>query len=462
MEENKKKGYEMDMCSGPIVGKMLVFALPLMCSSLLQLLFNAADIIVVGNCAGDNSMAAVGSNTALISLMTNVFIGLSVGANVMVSHYYGAKQQEALSRTVHTAMLLSVISGLLLTGIGSLGARQMLVWMKTPEAVLDLAALYLRIYFFGMPAMMIYNFGSAILRSVGDTRRPLYFLSIAGAINVALNLLFVIALEMDVAGVALATVISQCVSAALVVRCMLRAQGGIGIEWSKLAIDSDKLLRIMRIGIPAGFQGVIFSLSNVVIQSSVNSFDEIVMAGNTAAANIEGFVYVAMNAFHQTAISFTSQNMGAGRLDRIRRIARNGELCVFVVGAVLGGGMVLAGVPLLHIYSKDPQVIAAGMNRIMIIGTTYYLCGMMDVMVGVLRGMGYSVMPTVVSLLGACALRLVWIATIFQIAQFHTIKTIYLSYPITWAVTLLAHVVCYCIVCRRKSRQMQERINNIG
>lgn len=439
----EKKRYEIDMVNGPILKKMLLFTLPLMCSSILQLLFNAADIVVVGRFAGDNSLAAVGSNAALINLMTNVFLGLSVGGNVLAARDYGSGNDEELSKTLHTAMLLGIVSGLILTVAGVIFAPQLLKLMQTPENILPLASLYLRIYFLGMTAMMVYNFGSALLRSVGDTKRPLYYLVTAGVINVILNLVFVIVLHMDVAGVALATVISQCISASLVVRCMMREQGGIRLIPKKLRIHKDKLIRIVRVGLPAGFQGAVFSLSNVVIQSSVNIFGEIVVAGNSAAMNLEGFVYVAMNAFHQAAISFTSQNMGAGKKKRIGKILLVAEGCVIVTGVVLGWLIYGFGRPLLHIYSNSNEVIEAGMVRMAIILLPYALCGMMDVVVGVLRGIGYSVGPMIISLLGACGLRLVWIATIFRIPRFHNISTVYLSYPITWTITLLAQLLLY-------------------
>ena len=452
MARAKGPKYEMDMCSGPILSKLLVFAVPLMCSSILQLLFNAADIIVVGRYAGDNSLAAVGSNSSLINLLTNFFLGLSVGANVLVARYRGAKKDEETERTVHTAMLLSVYSGILLTVVGCIGARRILTWMQTPEEVLPLAALYLRIYFIGMTATMLYNFGSAILRAVGDTKRPLYYLSVAGVVNVILNLFFVIVCKLDVAGVAIATVISQCISAFLIVRCMMRAEGSIRLTLSALRIDRDKFVRILQIGLPASFQGMVFSFFNVIIQSSVNSFGAITVAGNSAAANIEGFVYVAMNAFHQAAISFTGQNIGAAKYERVNRILYIAEGCVLVVGAVLGNLAVLCGRQLLALYTNSAQVIDAGMIRMRVICSTYALCGMMDVMVGSLRGMGYAVMPMIVSLIGACGLRLIWIFTFFRMEAFHTRTSLYLTYPISWLITFLAHVACFVIVRRKMAK----------
>lgn len=453
-EQNKAVNkYEMDMCNGPILKKMLLFTLPLICSSILQLLFNAADIVVVGRFAGDNALAAVGSNTALINLLVNLFVGLSVGSGVLVAHYYGAKQDKELRQTVHTSILLGLYSGVILTVIGIVGARTILIWMQTPSGVLPLAAIYLRIYFLGMPAMMVYNFGSAILRSVGDTKRPLYYLTCAGIVNVILNLLLVIVFKMSVAGVAIATVISQYISAILVIRCLMRENGAIQLTLAKLHIDPDKFLRIIRIGLPAGFQGVIFALSNVVIQSAVNSFGETVVAGNSAAANLEGFVYVAMNSVYQATLAFAGQNLGAKQYKRIDRIVITGELFVLAVGVSLGMGMVFFGNELLHIYTDSPSVIQAGMDRLWVIAFTYYLCGMMDVMVGGLRGIGYSIMPMIVSLLGACAFRLIWLATIFTIPEYHTIQVVYWSYPISWILTFIVHVICF--MWARKHIKMQ-------
>ncbi len=453
MEEKQEKRFEMDMCSGPIMKKMLMFAIPLVCSSVLQLLFNAADIVVVGRFAGDNSLAAVGSNTALINLLTNLFIGLSVGVNVLTGLCYGAKQEKELTETVHTAMLLSIFSGLFLLVGGILSARVLLEWMQAPEEVIGLATLYLRIYFVGMPAVMIYNFGSAILRAVGDTRRPLFYLTAAGIINVILNLFFVIICRLDVAGVALATVISETVSGGLVFWCLMKEKGGIQLIPSRLRIYKDKLMKILRIGLPAGFQGIVFSLSNVLIQSSVNLFGATIVAGNSAAANIEGFVYVSMNAFHQATVSFTSQNMGAGKHERINRILLCGEICALIVGVVMGNACVIFGNSLLGVYSSSPEVIQAGLVRLKVVAATYALCGMMDVMVGSLRGIGYSIMPMVVSTIGACGLRILWLATIFQIPEFHRVQVVYYSYPVTWIVTLIAHVICFIWARRRISKR---------
>lgn len=450
-----KQARYVDMCSGSVLRKMIIFTLPIMLSGLLQLLFNAADIIIVGKFAGDNALAAVGSTSSLINLITNVFIGLSIGANVSAARYCGAKNTSGLKQTVHTAMLLSLISGIILMAVGLCFADKFLRLMQTPESIVGMAADYLRIYFCGMPFMMIYNFGNALLRAAGDTRRPLIYLFCAGVINVILNLIFVIVFHMSAAGVGLATAISQGVSAALIIRCLMREseETGLRLNLRRLKIHRDKLLSILKIGLPAGFQGTVFSLSNVVIQSSINLFGEAVIAGNSAAASIEGFVYMAMNSCHQSTLSFTSQNLGAGKYERINRILLCGLLCVVAVWAVLGLGVCMTlGKPLLSIYTSGSASIEAGARRLVYVCGTYFLCGIMDVMVGSIRGMGYSVTPMIVSLLGACGLRLLWIATVFQIEEFHTPDTVYLSYPVSWAITIAAHVVCF-FVCRHLLRK---------
>lgn len=448
----EKKNFEMDMVRGPVLKKMLRFSLPLMFSSILQILFNAADIIVVGRFAGDHSLAAVGSTTALINLLVNLFIGLSIGANVMAAKYYGARRNEALKETVHTAIAISLVSGVLLTVIGILGSRQILVWMQTPDEVVDLAALYLRVYFLGMTGVMVYNFGAAILRAVGDTKRPMYYLGLSGVINVVLNLIFVIPMQMDVAGVGAATAISQWVSAILIINCMRKEDGAMKLVLRELRIHGDKLSAIVRIGLPAGVQGMIFSLTNVMIQSSINSFGATIVAGNSASSNVENFIYFPMNAFYQATISFTSQNVGAKRISRIDKILTRGEMCAIGIGLITGL-LELAFAPfLLGIYSSSSAVVAAGMRRMRIIAPTYALCGAMDVMVGALRGMGYSVMPMLVSLVGVCGLRILWITTLFQMPQFHSLEMLYITYPVTWGVTATAHLITF-LVLRKKLRE---------
>ena len=334
-----------------------------------------------------------------------------------------------------------------------MSAHTLLEWMKTPEEVIDLSAVYLRIYFLGMIALMVYNFGAAILRAVGDTRRPLYYLTISGVINVVLNLLFVVVFHMSVAGVALATVISEVISALLVLRCLLKNDGMIHLEWKKLRIHKDKVIRILRIGLPASVQGIVFALSNVIIQSSVNSFGAVTVAGNSAAANIEGFVYVAMNAFYQTSISFVSQNYGAGKYERLNRIVICAQLSVFAVGFLLGNLAVVFGRPLLSLYTSNDVVIEAGMRRLYVISRTYALCGMMDVMVGALRGLGHAILPMIVSMIGACGLRLLWIFTFFQMEEFHSVFSLYMTYPVSWILTGGTHMICYLLIRKRMQKQ---------
>lgn len=441
------KKYEIDMCNGPLAGKILLFYFPLMLSGILQLLFNAADIAVAGRFAGNEALAAVGSTSSLTNLLVNLFIGLSVGANVLVARFYGAGQTDELKSMVQTAVATSVIGGVILVFVGFFVSKPALTLMGTPTDVIAHSVLYMRIYFAGMPFMMAYNFGAAVLRAVGDTRRPLYYLLIAGVVNVLLNLLFVIVFQMGVAGVAVATVISQAISAFLVLRCLIKTDSVYRLELRGIRIAKDKLAKMVQIGIPAGLQGALFSISNVLIQSSVNSFGKIAMAGNTAGSNLEGFVYTAMNAFHQAAISFCGQNYGAMKY---KRVAKSLFIClgfVTVVGLIMGSGAYLFAGTLLKLYSPDAEVIGYGILRMSYICIPYCLCGMMDVMVGGLRGMGYSIMPMIVSLTGACLFRVVWIYTVFQ--QYRTLECLYISYPISWGLTFLVHLACFAVVYRR-------------
>ena len=451
----QKGRYQIDMCSGTLWNKILIFALPLMASSMLQLLFNAADVVVVGRFAGKEALAAVGSNTSLINLLINLFVGLSVGTNVVVARDLGAGRKDNVSRSVHTSITLALISGLGLTLFGVVMVRQLLEWMSTPTDVIDLSTVYLRIYFLGMPANLVYNFGAAILRAQGDTKRPLYYLTAAGIVNAGLNLVFVVGFGMDVDGVAIATIISQYLSAILVVRCLMREEGALHLDLRRLGLKWRIVKRILQVGLPAGVQGVIFSLSNVVIQSSLNSFnDPVVVAGSAAAANIEGFVYAAMNAFYQTALTFTGQNYGAGQCRRVDRVLLLCESFSMVTGLILGNLAYLFGTQLAGIYAPgEPDVIAQALVRMCFICCPYCLCGFMDTMVGVLRGIGYSVGPMVVSLVGACGLRLVWVATLFPL--FRTPATLYLSYPVTWTITGLVHVGVFLFVRKRAYAKVQ-------
>ena len=441
----------MDMVNGPIFSQVVRYALPLMLSGILQLLYNAADVVVVGRFAGPTALAAVSSTGSLTALIVNVFMGLSVGTSVVVAQNYGANRFRDVSEAVHTAVAISLLAGVVVAVFGVLAAKPLLQLMKNPPDVIDQSALYMRIYFLGMPVNMIYNFGSAVLRAVGDTKRPLYFLTIAGVVNVLLNLFFVIALKMGVAGVATATVISQAVSMVLTIACLMRSEGSIHLDLKKLRLHKDKLVQIVRIGLPAGIQGSLFSISNVIIQASINAFGSTVMAANGAAGNLEGFVYVGMNAFHQAALSFSGQNMGARRYDRLNKILLACVGAVSVIGLALGMAAYLGSDFLLAIYTTEPDVVTIGKIRLLYLCVPYLLCGIMDVFAGQLRGMGASLLPTVVTIVGVCGLRILWVYTIF--AAMGTLEILYLSYPVSWAVTAAAHFVCYLILHRRLAQQ---------
>ena len=438
---------DVDMCNGPLVGNLLRFSIPLMASGILQLLFNAADIIVLGQFASSSAMAAVGATSSLNSLLVNLFLGLSIGCSVVMAHSYGAQDWRRVHDTVHTAVLLALICGAVLV-VASIPLLPILLrWMDTPADLLNQSILYMRIVFVGMPAMMLYDFGAGILRATGDTRRPLFFLTAAGITNASLNVIFVLVFQMDVAGVALATSISQYLSAFLILRCLSEPGTHYQLHPREMRICKPVLVQIIRVGLPAGIQSAVFSISNVLIQSSINTFGTLAVAGSTASSNIENFVYTAMNSVYQAALNFTSQNIGAGKKERIPLILRDCLMIVTVIGLVLGGLAVLFGRQLLSIYSSDPEILPYGLERIRVICLTYFLCGLMDVTCGVVRGMGAAVTPTIVSLTGACVLRIIWIYTIF--VAFHSLFVLYLSYPVTWVVTFAVHMICFSIFFRR-------------
>jgi len=437
----------LDMTQGPVFSQVIFFALPIMLSSILQLLFNAADTVVVGRFAGSEALAAVGSVGSLNNLIISLFIGLSVGANVLVARFTGSREIKNVSETVHTAVLLSLVGGVLLTVVGFTLARPLLHMMGSPDDVIDLAVLYVRILFLGMPVQMLYNFCAAVLRAVGDTKRPLYFLTIAGVINVILNLIFVILFHMSVAGVALATIISQAVSAWLVMHSLMLMDGPTRLNLRRLHFNPRMLREIIRIGLPAGIQSSVFSLSNVVIQSSVNSFGSVVIAGNAASSNIGSFIYQAMNTFQQAITCFAGQNIGAHKPRRILASMKACMVWAVIFGVVMGAGSCIWGEELLGFYSSDPAVIAAGMERQIIVCAPYFLCGMMDVMTGVLRGIGYSLLPMIVSILGACAFRILWVATVF--AAVPTLRCLMISYPVSWALTFVVLLILFIPIWKR-------------
>ena len=438
----------VDMCNGPLLGNIIRYTVPIILTGLLQLLFTAADLVVVGQFCGSDSVGAVGATNSIINLITNLFIGLSVGAGVMVAQGLGAGNERAVHRAVHTAIPLAAISGLLLTGVGIFAAPVFLRWMNTPAEFIHLSTLYVQVYFGGIVSTMVYNFGAAILRAAGDSRSPLLFLVIAGGVNVALNVVFVTAWDMDVAGVALATALSQTLSAGLVLWALSRRTDACRLEWRRMRMDRRALLRMLRIGLPAGIQGSMFSISNVMIQSAINEFGPIAVAGCSAAGSLEGFVYISMNALHQTALNFIGQNMGAGNYKRVRQVMGTCVASVTVIGLVMGGLLVLFGRPLLGLYVTDsPEAIEYGMTRLYFIGITYCLCGAMDVITGGIRGLGASFAPTLITILGVCGMRLAWIWWVLPLIP--TLEMIYLSYPISWIMTTAAQWIVYRMIRRR-------------
>lgn len=440
----QKAAKKMDICGGPLAKNILLYTLPLMASGMLQLLFNAADSIVVGRFAenGSAALAAVGATGALINLIINVLMGLAVGASVNVAHCWGAGDKRGVSEVVHTSIFTALVGGILVGAFGYFFSRQFLEMMATPDEIIELATVYMQIYFLGLPAMMVYNFAASILRSTGDTKRPLYFLVIGGVVNVALNLVFIIVLKMSVDGVAIATVISQLISAILCVVHLMRSKGPQKLMLRKLRIHMNRFKKIMLIGIPAGLQGTVFSISNVLIQSSINGFGHVFVTGNSAGSNIEGFIYTAMNSFYHTALTFVGQHIGARKFDRVRSVVKYSLLYVTVAGLFIGYLAFFFKVPLLKIYiPNDPQAVAYGAIRMTVICTTYFLCGAMDTFTGILRGLGSSISPMVISILGVCGFRILWIYTVFAIWPTPTV--LFLSYPISWAITIIADYIAY-------------------
>lgn len=446
----------VDMCNGPLFRNIVVYTLPIIATSVLQLLFNTMDLLVVGRYCGSTSVGAVGSTSAIINLLVNLFTGLSVGVSVTVAQGLGGNDRTRVEKAVHTAIPVAAMGGLLLTVIGLTCSRIFLEWMGNPAETIDLATMYMRIYFCGTLGSLVYNFGAAILRAAGDTLRPLIFLSSAGILNVVLNVIFVRCFHMDVDGVALATVISQYLSAGLVIVALMRRTDFCRLELKKITLDRIALGRILYIGLPAGVQGSLFSISNVIIQSSVNSFGAAAVTGCAAASNIEGYVYVCLNAFCQTTMNFTGQNVGAGKEERVHRIVGICLACVAVVGLSLSGLVCTFARPLLSIYITDcAEAIEYGVTKLFCICLPYFMCGMMEVMTGTLRGMGSSIASMFISVLGICGFRLVWIFTIFQIPAFHTLTWLFLSYIISWTGTFLVGLAVYFALQRSRKKKKE-------
>ena len=443
----KTSKYEIDMCNGSILDKLVSFSIPLMLSGILQLLFNAVDIIVVGQFTGNEALAAVGSTTALINVFVNLFIGISLGASVLAARFYATGQEKEMSETVHTSITLALISGIAMGIIGVIAAKGALELMDTPNNVLNLSTLYMRIYFMGMPFFMLYNYGAAILRAVGDTKRPLLFLIISGATNVVLNLLLVIQFHLGVAGVAIATVISQCISCILVLRCLYLSDGSYQLRFNKLGMKTRYVKQIFQIGIPAGIQSTIINFSNVLLQSSVNSFGSAAMAGYTAANNILGFLYVSVNSITQACMSFTSQNYGVRKFKRMDKVLLECLGLTVIVALVLGGGSYLFGAELMHIYTKSTKVIECGVDIMLYTTVTYFLCGIMDLLPGALRGMGHSTVPMILSVIGTVGTRIVWIYVIFPCHR--SLDFLFISYPVSWLLTIVMQVICFYFVRKK-------------
>lgn len=441
------KSFEIDMCSGTLMDKLISFSIPLILSGILQLMFNAVDIVVVGRFAGSESLAAVGSTTALINVFTNLFIGISLGSNVLAARYYAAGKEREMSETVHSSLTLALISGVLMAFAGFFFSRTALEWMGTPDDVIDLAALYMKIYFIGMPFFMLYNYGAAILRAVGDTKRPLLFLVVSGLVNAGLNMIFVICFHMAVEGVAIATVISQLLSCIMVLICLYRTQGCYQFRLSKLGLKGIYVRQIFQVGIPAGIQSTVINFSNVLLQSSVNSFGSVAMAGYTAANNIFGFLYASVNSVTQACMSFTSQNYGAGKTKRMDRVLIDCLILSCAVSMTLGCCAWFFGPQLLRIYTESSAVISCGVEILSFTTVTYFLCGIMDLIPGALRGMGRSAVPMILSIIGTVGTRIVWIFWIFPYHR--SLDILFLSYPVSWILTILMQVICFFIV--RKS-----------
>lgn len=446
----------IDMVNGPLFSSILRYSVPIMLTSVLQLLFNAADLVVVGRYCGSIYMAAVSATSSIINLIINLFIGLSVGAGVAVAHGLGGQKDDEVHRTVHTTIPTALAAGIVLTITGITFAEDFLTMMSTPASVLPHSATYMRIYFGGMVFSMLYNFSASILRAAGDTKSPLIFLSISGVVNVVLNFIFVTVFHMNVDGVALATIISQALSAVLVTITLMRRTDACKLSLLKIRFYKSQLLKIIRIGLPAGIQGCLFSISNVVIQSSINSFNsDAIMSGNGAALNIEGFIYVIQNSFHQAAVNFVGQNVGAHRFDRVKKVLFSCMGFVTVFSLIVGGAVWIFGEPLLSIYITDsPEAIAEGMVRLTYLAVPYFMCGLMDVAVGAIRGLGASVVPMLISILGVCGIRILWVYTIFQIPQYHTMPCLLSSYTISWTITFLCQSVAFFLVYKKKTRSL--------
>lgn len=449
---NQKSKYEIDMCSGSLMDKLVSFALPLMLSGILQLMFNAVDLIVVGRFSGSQALAAVGSTTALINVFTNLFIGVSQGTNVLAARFFASQQKEKMSDTVHTSIWLALASGLVMAVVGLVFSRGALLLMATPEDVIDQSVLYMKIYFLGMPFFMLYNYGAAILRAIGDTKRPLAFLVLSGVVNACLNVFLVVVFHLDVAGVAIATVISQMISCVLVLSCLVRAEGSYRLNLKAIRLNGWCAARIFQVGLPAGIQSTVINFSNVLLQSSVNSFGSTAMAGYTAANNLLSFMFASVNSVTQACMSFTSQNYGVRQWKRMNRVLGYCLILTSAVSLILGSCVYLFGPQILQVYTEDPAVISSAMEILSYTTLTYFLCGIMDLFPGALRGMGFSTAPMILSIIGTVGTRILWIYGLFPLHR--SLSVLFVSYPASWLFTVVMQAVCYLVLRKKLDRQV--------
>lgn len=447
----------VDFCTGALLGKIIIFTIPILLTGILQLLFSAVDMIVVGRFCGSASLAAVGATGSLTNLIIGLFIGLSVGAGIMISHAVGAGQKKEIDRVLHTSILSSIFIGIFLAIIGIAVCKPLLGLMGTPHDVIPKAAIYMRIIFAGMPFNILYNFCANMLRSTGDSLRPLLYLIISGITNVILNVLFVTLVKLDVAGVAIATVIGQGLSVLLIMIQLAKGTEHLKLKRRKMHISKPHLIKLMTIGIPAGIQGTMFSISNTIIQSSINTFGTVAIAGASAAGSIDGFLYISANSFYQSVITAVGQNVGAKKYNRVIKCTVICLLCAGVLSATLGLLARAFSAELLSIYCPgDAQAIASGQIKLNLLGNLYFICGFMEVLVGVIRGMGHSLTTMIVSILGVCGMRIVWIYTVF--AKFHTLQCLYISYPLSWLGVAIADAVILIIYMKRVHKQTTKAI----
>ena len=443
----------INMTEGPLAKQIFFVSLPLMLSNLLQVLFNISDVAIVGRFAGSTALGSVGSTSIFVTLFTGFLIGLGGGINVLVARYYGAGRAEDVKKTVGSSLIISLIAGVILLLVGLFGSPALLRTINTKPDLLPGAVMYLRVYFLGMPALALYNYGNAVFSAIGDTKKPLIFLAIAGVLNVILNLFFVIVCHLSVVGVALASAISQCVSAGLILHALTKVQDSYALHLREVKFDRTIGQRVLVLGVPAGLQNAVFAFANLFIQAGVNSFDSLMVKGNSAAANADNLIYDAMAAIYMACASFMSQNYGAGKVDRVKKSFYISLAYSFAIGLVLGGSLLLFGREFLALFTTEPEVIDAGMHRIGVMGLAYCISAFMDCTIAACRGLGETVVPTILVVLGSCVFRVIWVYTIF--AYFHTIPSLYLLYPFSWGLTAIAEIIYFVRIYKKAMRVYQ-------